>query len=419
MPELPDQSTNKCFFITPANLKGEAKEIADDLLIVIQRAVAEAGYELQPDPPFPVENDISYEDIEQLLDAQVVIANLQDNDPTVYYEVAIRHTQAKPTILVVPIKKKRGEAAAPLARDDTVSVVLGRPHMVEKAVKEIRRRIEFLKEQKNIRNTIAKVFDDRKQGETVDQMKQLLEQMTLQVQQLHVLSDLTRKPLKGIPAILVEVYNLLKDAEDGSRIWLVGMTLGIGPPHAYRHATLESGSRTIEDEIRELCPLCPKFEDMVDQMRDNLKRIVKTAEQSTIVCLDQGSLEEVFLKRLANRPSYTALVSKLPDVALKVRQYHKEVENEANRRPVRYLTSLPLQLLILDKRGEPRRRGALVFHVGSENIEAKLQEDGELGFYTEIDQIVEMFATMAESLYETAELQAKRGSGPVRAPGTL
>jgi hypothetical protein len=59
-------------------------------------------------------------------------------------------------------------------------------------------------------------------------------------------------------------------------------------------------------------------------------------------------------------------------------------------------------MLVVDIEDGPiatRQRAALVFHVGSENIASKLMENGELGFYTEIDSVVSMFCTTAESLH--------------------
>lgn len=426
----------ECFVISPIGAKKSATRQLADLILdhVIRPAVEPLGYIPLRADGIKAGGNINIQVIEHLLDAPLVIANLQENNANVYYEMASRHTTGKPLIPIAPTGRKTN---LPFHVSDIRTVLFNSKDLgdADEAEKSIREQIlEFeAKPQQTAQTPVSIVFNERdlaKHRDTAALIGNLAVDLRNQINQLHTLSDLTRKPLKGIPEILVECYKVLKSAKKGSRLWLVGMTLGIGPPHKYRNATPQAPSGSIDAELKVLWPECTGFDDLIDGIGRELRRIVADPKEpaaegepqnSTIVCLDQSQLRRVFLDRLALRPSYAQLKDQIDTVSAKVKTSHDQVAQSANqaspKRPVRYLSSLPLQLLIVDKNEEPQRRAALVFHVGSENLAA---QQSEIGFYSEIDQVVDMFATMAESLYQTAaEVEARRsqtGAMPAVAP---
>lgn len=190
------------------------------------------------------------------------------------------------------------------------------------------------------------------------------------------------------------------------------MTLGFGPPHRYRLQKRDDKGIEIGDELRDLWPEVPTFDTLIDNYMKKLKEIISNAPQATVGTLrqDADSLKNSFLRPLAERNSYKELrlEPKMDEMALELKTHHDQVAAVAKPdRPVSYLPSLPLQMLIVEKAAAEQKavtkRACIVFHIGSENIgSVLLEESGELGFYTEIEETVKMFATMAESLYESA-----------------
>jgi hypothetical protein len=102
-------------------------------------------------------------------------------------------------------------------------------------------------------------------------------------------------------------------------------------------------------------------------------------------------------------------------VADEIMSLHEAVARKASgTKPITYVDSIPLQILIVEK-GDPSplafgKKACVVFHVGTGNIETHVLEDGETGFYTEVDSLVDMFETMAESLWEAGQPKVVNGA---------
>ncbi len=213
------------------------------------------------------------------------------------------------------------------------------------------------------------------------------------------LEDSMRKPLHGIDEVFAQLYSMLQNAREGGRLWFVGMTLGLGPPHKYRISkTPPTGLRLQQSERR-----------LQDEKSAESFSIEK-AQDPVLVCLtnDRDVLKEKFLAKLAKRSSYSTLLPDMEKVVLEIMSLHHELAKKAPaNRPIKYVDSIPLQILIVE-RGDSSplavaKKACVVFHVGTGNIETHVLEDGETGFYTEVDSVVEMFETMAESLWEAGQ----------------
>jgi len=393
----------ECFIISPLN-----KQAGRIVKHVITPAVTEKGYVANTLQQLNEPGDELVTWVEHLLEADLVVANLEDNDPRVHYGVAVRHTTSKPVILVVP-----GNSPVPdyMAVMSAVSVDTTDPQSVDDAKAKIKHQIEVFESEpaKALANPVVRVFADRERvkfEETTIKLQKKVTELETVFDQLRQIADSTRKPLKGIAEILVACFDILRRAPKNSRVWIVGMTLGLGPPHRYRNRPNREALGSIEADLKRVRPDLPAFDKFLENLHDSLMEVVENSPESHIVCLDQAMLSKVFLERLARRPSYHLLADDIADVSAEIKKAHEAIEKRSSSE-VRYLTSLPLQLLIVESAdwapSGVRPRAALVFHVGSENVASALMEDGELGFYTEIDSVVTMFANLAESLYQKAD----------------
>lgn len=93
---------NKCFIITPiGNAKSETREKADAIINTIIKPILK---ELGIEPVVPHESNkpgsITSEIINEIIDDKLVITNLTGLNPNVMYELAIRHSFAKPVVCI-------------------------------------------------------------------------------------------------------------------------------------------------------------------------------------------------------------------------------------------------------------------------------------------------------------------------------
>jgi hypothetical protein len=98
-----------CFVIAPIGEEGsETRERSDQILeFIIEPAATECGYErAERADSSPKPGMITSQIIEQLLDAPLVIADLTDHNPNVFYELAVRHAARKPVVQLIDREQK-------------------------------------------------------------------------------------------------------------------------------------------------------------------------------------------------------------------------------------------------------------------------------------------------------------------------
>ncbi|MCA1669842.1 MAG: hypothetical protein LC793_21120 [Thermomicrobia bacterium] len=108
---MPDKSTKKtCFVISPVGAEDSQTRANADMVLryVIEPAATASGYEV------PVRADqvakpgiITHDIISRLLKSDLVIADLSEHNPNVFYELAIRHATNLPCIHIVEDAWKR------------------------------------------------------------------------------------------------------------------------------------------------------------------------------------------------------------------------------------------------------------------------------------------------------------------------
>ena len=92
-----------CFMITPIGKEGsDVRKNADEVLDYIVNPICkEYGYSVVRADKMANSGLITKAIIEQIITADLVIADLTGNNPNVFYELAIRHSYRKPTIQIV------------------------------------------------------------------------------------------------------------------------------------------------------------------------------------------------------------------------------------------------------------------------------------------------------------------------------
>jgi hypothetical protein len=96
-----------CFVISPIGEEGsETRERSDQILKhIITSSVEELGYTIIRADKISEPGIITTQIIEHIVDAELVIADLTDKNPNVFYELAIRHAIRKPLVQMI----KKGE----------------------------------------------------------------------------------------------------------------------------------------------------------------------------------------------------------------------------------------------------------------------------------------------------------------------
>lgn len=93
----------ECFVISPiGSEESETRERADKLLeFIIQEALADYEFEVKRADEMSEPGSITSQVIENVVDSELVIADLTDHNPNVFYELAIRHATGKPYIQLI------------------------------------------------------------------------------------------------------------------------------------------------------------------------------------------------------------------------------------------------------------------------------------------------------------------------------
>lgn len=92
----------ECFVIAPIGDEGsEERRRSDGILnYIVRPAAEELGLTAVRADEIARPGSITLQVIEHVLEAQAVVADLTEHNPNVFYELGIRHTARKPTVLI-------------------------------------------------------------------------------------------------------------------------------------------------------------------------------------------------------------------------------------------------------------------------------------------------------------------------------
>ena len=93
----------RCFIVCPIGAKGSAERKRSDAIKrhVIDKAIVPMGYKTVRADEVDQSGSITTQIVSNLIEADLVIADLTDQNPNVFYELAIRHAFKKPYIQII------------------------------------------------------------------------------------------------------------------------------------------------------------------------------------------------------------------------------------------------------------------------------------------------------------------------------
>jgi hypothetical protein len=142
----PDGERKTCFVICPiGDDNSPVRQHSDRVLrYIISPAVTTCGYaEPERSDRMPRPGDITPQIIERLLNDTLVIADLTERNPNVYYELAVRHAARKPVILI----RKQGESIPfDVYQSRAISFDLSIPESIEACITNMKQQIRAVEE---------------------------------------------------------------------------------------------------------------------------------------------------------------------------------------------------------------------------------------------------------------------------------
>jgi hypothetical protein len=99
----PMDGTKACFVISPIGESGSPQRKAADAVLkhIFKPAIEPLGYAVVRADEISQPGSITLQVLERVLESALVIADLTDHNPNVFYELAVRHASEKPVIHVI------------------------------------------------------------------------------------------------------------------------------------------------------------------------------------------------------------------------------------------------------------------------------------------------------------------------------
>lgn len=177
---------------------------------IITPAVTDCGYEKPARADDPDKDLIMTDIIEQMFDADLVVADLTDCNPNVFYELGIRHCAQKPAIHLI----KNGQSPS-FDLGGNKAIFIGEEHLsVIQAIKDIKDRIKAIESnpkqfysqvQLHMQLKQLDIFKERQTGKDkvlIEELKTLVQSVGLQTSMIRNLEqELVVKPSKRFRAL--------------------------------------------------------------------------------------------------------------------------------------------------------------------------------------------------------------------------
>ncbi|MFC1751106.1 hypothetical protein ACFL2V_20145 [Pseudomonadota bacterium] len=98
----------KCFVVSPIGENGSNTRVRADKILnyVISPVCSELGYEAYRADQIFESGLITHRVISEIIDADLVIADLSEHNPNVFYELAIRHFIGKPIVQLIEVNER-------------------------------------------------------------------------------------------------------------------------------------------------------------------------------------------------------------------------------------------------------------------------------------------------------------------------
>lgn len=167
-----------CFVLAPIGSEGtETRERSDTVFEdVIREVVEDFDYECiradHLDQPGSIKNQV----IELIVESELVIADLTDKNPNVFYELAVRHAHRRPVIQLI---NKDQEIPFDVATQRTIDIDLGDFSTTKQAQNKIRNQIKEIESNEfEVENPVSVAGRIRELKESEEPEKQELAEFT-------------------------------------------------------------------------------------------------------------------------------------------------------------------------------------------------------------------------------------------------
>jgi hypothetical protein len=138
----PMEGKRQCFVIAPIGADGtDVRKRSDQVLKHIVQKVLGDRYKVERADEIGLPGIITVQVIERLFSAELVVADLSDGNPNVYYELALRHVAKKP---VVHLISKGQDAPFDVSQIRYIEFDMKDPDSIERAQEQLREQVEAI-----------------------------------------------------------------------------------------------------------------------------------------------------------------------------------------------------------------------------------------------------------------------------------
>lgn len=150
------KNDKKCFIVSPIGAENsDIRNNADEVMkFLLKPILDELGYEIIRADKITNSQNISKNIITNIVEADLIIADLSTHNPNVFYELAVSHTLAKPTIQII----KKGETIPFDINQQRTIVYELTLSGAEKAKETLKNFIKNLQENNEIENPVLDVI---------------------------------------------------------------------------------------------------------------------------------------------------------------------------------------------------------------------------------------------------------------------
>ncbi|RPI19182.1 MAG: hypothetical protein EHM58_02375 [Ignavibacteriae bacterium] len=200
-------SKRKCFVICPIGfVNTETRKRADEVFeFIIKPSIEKFGYLINRSDLLSEPGLINKQIIENVLDSELVIADITDHNPNVFYELAIRHFIRKPYIQII---EEGQNIPFDIFNVRTIPINTKDLTSVEEAKKEILLQVENIKDKTVIDSPISStiIYKDYEKSNNIEKKKfiELLETFTHLAKDVYNIKNLLKEPENVLPIAYLE-----------------------------------------------------------------------------------------------------------------------------------------------------------------------------------------------------------------------
>lgn len=199
-----DYTAKPCFVICPFGPPESQQRKRSNMLLeyVITPAVREHGYAV-------VRADLSAEPgivtvhvIQHLIEDALLVADITDHNPNVFYELAIRHSIRKPFIQVI---REGDKIPFNIQGVQTVEYDLQDPDKIRRAIEKIRNQITYYETTKRVTSPVSVAIDAIVNVAGVEQFQAIMDRLEMLDSGVSAVEQVRQQIVDEVKAVLAEI----------------------------------------------------------------------------------------------------------------------------------------------------------------------------------------------------------------------